>query len=349
MITQILSQAIKAGASDVIISPGNHPAMKKSGEIVYLTDYDILTNKSIQEEVFSIIPEHMQQSLKDDLELDFSIALTWHGRLRVNAFKQRSGFGLVFRTIPEEIPEFDTLWIPEIIKSFSDRKSGLVLVTGGVGSGKSTTLAALINEINKNHKKHIITIEDPIEFVHTSKESLIEQREVGESTLSFENGLKYALRQASDVIMVGEMRDLDTFRLALRAAETGNLVFATLHTSGAARTVSRIIDMFPGDEKDHIRAQLAESLLWVVWQDLIKVGEGKRIPATEVMIKNKAIENMIRENHVHQIDGAIETGKAEGMIPMKRYLAELRDTEQITQEIYEKYMARYGLLQKTED
>ena len=348
MITQILSQAIEAGASDVIISPGNHPAMKKSGEIIYLTDYEILTNKNIEEEVLSIVPEHMQQSLKDDLELDFSLALTWYGRLRVNAFKQRGGFGLVFRTIPEEIPEFDSLGIPEIIKSFSDRKSGLVLITGGVGSGKSTTLAALINEINKNHKKHIITIEDPIEFVHTSKNSLIEQREVGESTHSFENGLKYALRQASDVIMVGEMRDLETFRLALRAAETGNLVFATLHTSWAARTVSRIIDMFPWDEKDHIKAQLAESLLGVIWQDLIKKEDGTRIPATEVMVKNKAIENMIRESHIHQINGAIETGKAEGMIPMKRYLAELLEKQEITKEIYEKYMSRYGLLKKEE-
>lgn len=349
MITQILAHAIETWASDVIISAGNYPAIKKSWEIVYLKDYEITSEEVMEKDVLQIIPVYMLENLKEDLELDFSLALENHGRFRVNAFKQKWGFGLVFRTIPSTIPEFDTLKIPEIIKSFSDRKAGLVLITGGVGSGKSTTLASLIHEINKHHKKHIITIEDPIEFVHTSKESLIEQREVGNSTHSFENGLKYALRQASDVIMVGEMRDLETFRLALRAAETGNLVFATLHTSGAARTISRIIDMFPGDEKAYIRAQVAESLLWVIWQDLIKKEDGTRIPATEVMVKNTAIENMIRENHIHQINGAIETGKIEGMIPMKRYLRELLEKEEINEEIYNKYMNRYGLSKNTED
>ncbi len=347
IIQECLKKALEVGASDIILSPGSHAALKKSGEIVYLEEYGILDSDELEKEIFSIMSVKFQEKFRKEMELDFSINMKGHGRFRVNGFKQKWGYGLVFRVIPSTIPEFDTLGVPNIIKSFSDRKAGLVLVTWGVGSGKSTTLASLINEINKNYKKHIITIEDPIEFVHDSKKSLIEQREIGSTTLSFENGLKYALRQASDVIMVGEMRDLDTFRLALRAAETGNLVFATLHTSGAARTVSRIIDMFPGEEKSYIRSQLAESLLWVVWQDLIKKDDGWRIVATEVMIKNKAIENMIREDHVHQIDGAIETGKADGMIPMRRYLDYLLKQKEITQDIYDRYMKKYGL--KDED
>ncbi len=343
MISQVLQKAIEQGASDIIISPGNFPAIKKSGEIVYLEDFWKVSGESLKNEIFDIIPEKLKEEFVAEMEIDFSIQANELGRFRVNGFKQKSGYGLVFRVIADSIPEFDSLNIPEVIKSFSNRKAGLVLITGGVWSGKSTTLAALINEINKNYKKHIITIEDPIEFVHSSNKSLIEQREVGNSTHSFENGLKYALRQASDVIMVGEMRDLETFRLALRAAETGNLVFATLHTSGAARTISRIIDMFPGDEKSYIRTQVAESLLWVVWQDLIKKQDGSRVAATEVMIKNKAIENMIRENQLHQINWAIETGKADGMIPMKRYLTKLLESEEITQDIFDVHMRRYGL------
>ena len=343
IIQECLNKALEVGASDIIISPGSYAALKKSWEIVYLEEFWILDGKELEEEIFSIMSEKYREVFRKEMELDFSINLEGKSRFRVNGFKQKWGYGLVFRVIPNTIPEFDTLGIPKIIKSFSDRKSGLVLITGWVGSGKSTTLASLINEINKNYKKHIITIEDPIEFVHDSKSSLVEQREIGSTTLSFENGLKYALRQASDVIMVWEMRDLDTFRLALRAAETGNLVFATLHTSGAARTVSRIIDMFPGDEKSYIRSQLAESLLWVVWQDLIKKEDGERVVATEVMIKNTAIENMIREDHVHQIDGAIETGKADGMIPMARYLAYLKRENKISEATYERHIKKYGL------
>lgn len=343
MISQVLQKAVDLWASDIIISPGNFPAIKKSGEIIYLEDFWKTDGKSLEEEMFTIIPEKLKNEFISEMELDFSTQAGSLGRFRVNGFKQRGGYSLVFRVIANEIPVFDNLNIPKIIKSFSDRKSGLVLITGWVGSGKSTTLASLINEINTHYKKHIITIEDPIEFIYESKKSLIEQREIWNSTHSFENGLKYALRQASDVIMIGEMRDLDTFRLALRAAETGNLVFATLHTSGAAKTVSRIIDMFPGDEKWYIRTQVAESLLWVVWQDLIKKEDGSRVVATEVMIKNKAIENMIRENQLHQINGAIETGKADGMIPMLRYLSELLESWEITESIHEKYMLRYGL------
>lgn len=343
MISNVLKKAIELWASDIIISPKSFPAVKKSGEIIYLEDFWKVDPQELETEIFSLIPDRLQKEFQEEMELDFSMQADGLGRFRVNGFKQKYGYWLVFRIISNEIPEFDALNIPKIIKSFSNRKAGLVLITWWVGSWKSTTLASLINEINKNYKKHIITIEDPIEFVHTSKSSLIEQREIWRSTHSFENGLKYALRQASDVIMIGEMRDLETFRLALRAAETGNLVFATLHTSGAAGTISRIIDMFPGDEKAYIRTQVAESLLWVVWQDLIKKEDGSRVAATEVLIKNKAIENMIRESQLHQINGAIETGKADGMIPMSRYLQELLDSWEITQEIYNVQMQRYWL------
>jgi twitching motility protein PilT len=349
MISQVLQKAIEQWASDIIISPGNFPALKKSGEIIYLEDFGKVSGDDLKEEIFTIIPEKLKQEFINEMEVDFSVQADWLGRFRVNGFKQKWGYGLVFRIIANSIPEFEELKIPEAIRSFSDRKSGLVLITGWVWSGKSTTLASLINEINKHHKKHIITIEDPIEFVHESNTSLIEQREVGSTTHSFENGLKYALRQASDVIMIWEMRDLETFRLALRAAETWNLVFATLHTSGAARTISRIIDMFPWEEKWYIRTQVSESLLWVVWQDLVKKKDWSRIVATEVLIKNKAIENMIRENQLHQINGAIETGKADGMIPMKRYLDSLLESKEITQDIHTKYMLRYGLIEKPQD
>lgn len=349
MISKVLQKAIELWASDIIISPKSFPAIKKSGEIIYLEDFWILNPEELQQEIFSMIPEKFKKEFQEEMELDFAMQADGLWRFRVNGFKQKYGYGLVFRVISDTIPEFDDLHIPEIIKSFSNRKSGLVLITWWVGSGKSTTLASLINEINKNYKKHIITIEDPIEFIHGNKLSLIEQREVWSSTHSFENGLKYALRQASDVIMVGEMRDLETFRLALRAAETGNLVFATLHTSGAARTISRIIDMFPGDEKSHIRTQVAESLLWVVWQDLVKKEDGSRVPTTEVLIKNKAIENMIREDQLHQINGAIETWKADGMIPMKRYLWKLHELWEINDSIYDIHMQRYGLAEQKEE
>ncbi len=349
MISKVLQKAIELWASDIIISPKSYPAVKKSGEIIYLEDFWLVSPEELENEIFSMIPERLKKEFKEEMELDFSMQADWLGRFRVNWFKQKYGYGLVFRIISDEIPEFDNLNIPKIIKSFSNRKAGLVLITGWVGSWKSTTLASLINEINKNYKKHIITIEDPIEFVHSSKLSLIEQREIWSSTHSFENGLKYALRQASDVIMIGEMRDLETFRLALRAAETGNLVFATLHTSGAARTISRIIDMFPGDEKAYIRTQVAESLLGVVWQDLIKKEDWTRIAATEVLVKNKAIENMIRESQLHQINWAIETGKADWMVPMGRYLSYLLDRWEISKAIYDTHMQRYWLAEKEDD
>ncbi len=343
MITELLKLSLEYHASDIILSAGNYPAFKVSGEIVYLEERGKLDPDTLKNGILDIIPERHKEKFLVHYELDFSIEIPWFSRYRVNAFKQKNGFGVVFRVIPSDVPEFSSLSLPKVIQSFSHRKSGLVLITWGVGSWKSTTLASLIHEINKNYKKHIITVEDPIEYAHESINSLVEQRELGGSTLSFENGLKHALRQASDVIMIGEMRDIETFRLALRAAETGNLVFATLHTSGAARTVSRIIDMFPGEEKWYIRAQLAESLLGIVWQDLIKKDDGSRVMAVEVLVKNKAIENMIREDNIHQINSAIETGKEHGMIPMIKYLEYLLSRKDISQEIFDAHVKKYWL------
>ena len=343
MIIDLLKLSLEKKASDIIVSAWNYPAFKISWEIVYHTEYWKLDPDELKKDILYVIPERYHQKYLAQYELDFSIELKWFSRFRVNAFKQKNGFWVVFRVIPSIVPEFETLGLPKVVKSFSHRKSGLVLITGWVWAWKSTTLASLINEINKNYQKHIITVEDPIEYVYESQQSLIEQRELWGSTLSFENGLKYALRQASDVIMVGEMRDVETFRLALRAAETGNLVFATLHTSGAARTVSRVIDMFPWEEKWYIRAQLAESLLGIIWQDLIKKEDGSRVMATEVLVKNKAIENMIRDDHVHQIDSAIETGKEHGMIPMIKHLEYLLAKKEITEEIYEAHVKKYWL------
>jgi len=337
MIGQILKEGIERGASDIIISPDSYPSLKIDGEVVFLGEIWFLSRSELDQEILAIIPEKMKKQFSDELELDFWVTLKGYGRFRANVLSQRKWYAIVFRIIKDTIPNFHELDLPKVLLDFTTKKSGLVLVTGSVGSGKSTTLASMINEINQNSEKHIITIEDPIEFLHESKSSLIEQREVGVNTLSFENGLKYALRQASDVIMLGEMRDLETFRLALRAAETGNLVFATLHTSGAARTISRIIDMFPWDEKGQIRAQLSESLVAVIWQDLIKKDEGGRVPAMEILVNTTSVANMIRDNHVHQIDSTIETWKEHGMVTMKNSLENLLSQWLISQEKHDTY------------
>lgn len=334
-IAEILKIALEKNASDIIITGWTRPSLKINGDIFFFDEVDLITKEESKTLVLSLMNESQKNKFLHDLELDFSVELKWYCRFRVNAFVQKDGYSVVIRPIKTQIPEFETLNLPEIIKTFTQKRNGLVLITGAVWSGKTTTLASLLWEINKNQSKHIITIEDPIEFVYENKKSIIEQREVGSHTLSFDNGLKYALRQAPDVIMIWEMRDLETFRLALRAAETGNLVFATLHTSGAARTVSRIIDMFPGDEKDKIRQQLSESLLWVVWQQLLKTTDGSsRVAAVEVLINSISVSNMIRKDQTHQIQNAMETGKENGMITMKTSLEDLFWKWLISEESY---------------
>jgi len=334
MLKEILQMSLDKKASDVILSAKAKPTLKIRGEIHFIDGYDIISKEEMQKIAFSTMNELQQKRFIKEKELDYSI---WFGkyRFRVNAFMTRNWIWMVMRPIATEVPEFDTLGLPEAVREFAHKRNGLVLITGSVGSGKSTSMISLINEINKTEARHIITVEDPIEFIFENNKSLIEQREVENSTLTFENGLKYALRQAPDVIMVWEMRDLETFRLALRAAETGNLVFATLHTSWAARTVSRIIDMFPAWEKDQVKAQLSESLIWVVWQKLLKTKDGKsRVLAAEVMVNNTSISNLIRKWDVHQINWVIETSAQEWMINMRRTLEKLYEEWKISEELY---------------
>lgn len=343
-IGKILKEAINQNASDIILTSGNKPSIKTRGEVKPLDGYEKIEKDSFKEDIFSIMTEKQKKDFLANKELDFSITVEWLARFRVNVFSQRDGWGAVLRPIATVIPDFDSLGLPEQIKSFTKKTNGIVLITGSVWSGKSTTLASLINEINKNQKKHIVTVEDPIEFVYQNENSIIEQREVWPNTLSFDNALKYALRQAPDVILVWEMRDLDTFRLALRAAETGNLVFATLHTSGAARTIARVIDMFPGSERDQIRQQLSESLIWVVWQSLLKWANNTRVAATEILVNNTSVANMIRKEVNHQLGNVIETGAEEGMMTMKKSLNNLLNEWRITQEVFEenlKLLSKY--------
>lgn len=335
LIFDILKEALEKNASDIILASWSYPSLKIDWEIIYLNNYPILDKESFEKEIISIMSETQKDLLKKNLELDFSIDLKWYSRFRINAFFQRLGYWMVFRPIRATLPNFEELGLPASILNFTNKRNWIILVTWSVWAGKSTTLASFLNHINKTRKKHIITIEDPIEFVFTSEKSLIEQREVWLNTISFENGLKYALRQASDVIMVWEMRDLDTFRLALRAAETWNLVLATLHTSGTARTISRIIDMFPADERDQITQQISESLIWVIWQDLIKRDDGKwRVPSVEILINTTSIANMIRKGNIHQINSVIETWAWDGMITMNKYLEYLYSKKIISEENY---------------
>jgi twitching motility protein PilT len=274
--------------------------------------------------VYDIMNDGQRKFYEENLECDFSFAIPNLARFRVNAFVQHRGAGAVFRTIPTKVLTLEDLKAPKIFQDISDQPRGLVLVTGPTGSGKSTTLAAMINYINENEFGHVLTVEDPIEFVHESKKCLINQREVGPHTLSFANALRSALREDPDVILVGEMRDLETIRLAMTAAETGHLVFGTLHTSSAAKTVDRIIDVFPAEEKEMVRAMLSESLRAVISQTLLKTKDGSgRVAAHEIMIGTPAIRNLIRENKVAQMYSAIQTGQTFGMQTLDQNLQEL--------------------------
>lgn len=339
-IVDILKISLEKKASDVIITWWTKPSIKVNWDIYFFDDLNIITKEESKQLTLSIMSESQREIFLSSLELDFSIDLKWYSRFRVNAFVQKDGYWLIFRPIKTQIPDFESLMLPEVIRKFTKKRNGLVLITWSVWSWKTTTLASLIWEINKNDSKHIITVEDPIEFVYENKKSIIEQREVWTHTLSFDNWLKYALRQAPDVIMIWEMRDLETFRLALRAAETWNLVFATLHTSWAARTVARVIDMFPWDEKDKIRQQLSESLLWVVWQQLLKTKQwDSRVVATEVLVNNTTISNIIRKDQTHQIPNAIETWRESWMVTMKMSLEDLYWKWLLSEEIYDYHLS----------
>ena len=342
MLKEILQMALEKKASDIILSANARPVLKRNWEIHFIDWKEIISKEQMQKIAFSTMSKTQQEKFIKEKELDYGIWF-WKYRFRVNTFFTRNWVAMVLRPIATEVPEFDSLWLPEAVKWFAHKTNWLVLITWSVGSWKSTSMISLINEINKTTSKHIITVEDPIEFIFENNKSLIEQREVENSTLTFENGLKYALRQAPDVIMVWEMRDLETFRLALRAAETWNLVFATLHTSGAARTVSRIIDMFPAWEKDQVKAQLSESLIWVVWQKLLKTSDWKgRVLAAEVMVNNTSISNLIRKWDVHQINWVIETSAQEWMINMRRTLEKLYEEWKISEKLYNEEIKLLG-------
>ncbi|MBI4694244.1 MAG: type IV pilus twitching motility protein PilT [Gammaproteobacteria bacterium] len=321
-IGELLAFSVKNGASDLHLSAGLPPMIRVDGDVRRI-NVPAMQHKDVHDLVYDIMNDKQRKDYEEFLECDFSFEIPGLARFRVNAFNQNRGSGAVFRTIPSTILSLEDLKCPSIFKDISDFPRGVVLVTGPTGSGKSTTLAAMINHKNENEYGHILTIEDPIEFVHQSKKCLINQREVHRDTLGFNEALRSALREDPDTILVGEMRDLETIRLALTAAETGHLVFGTLHTSSAAKTIDRIVDVFPAEEKDMVRAMLSESLRAVISQTLLKKNGGGRCAAHEIMMGTPAIRNLIRENKIAQMYSAIQTGQQFGMQTLDQCLQQL--------------------------
>ncbi|SDI94673.1 pilus retraction ATPase PilT [Pseudomonas flavescens] len=311
-ITELLAFSAKQGASDLHLSAGLPPMIRVDGDVRRI-NLPALDHKQVHALIYDIMNDRQRKDFEEFLETDFSFEVPGVARFRVNAFNQNRGSGAVFRTIPSKVLSMEDLGMGEIFKKVSDVPRGLVLVTGPTGSGKSTTLAAMLDYINSNKYHHILTVEDPIEFVHESKKCLVNQREVHRDTHGFSEALRSALREDPDIILVGEMRDLETIRLALTAAETGHLVFGTLHTTSAAKTVDRVVDVFPAEEKAMVRSMLSESLQAVVSQTLLKKIGGGRVAAHEIMIGTPAIRNLIREDKVAQMYSAIQTGGALGM------------------------------------
>ena len=322
-INDLLKYAIDSGASDLHLSVGSKPMVRINGSMMHL-NMETMTQDMMESILPQVMTDDQRNKFYKDKEIDFSTQLDGKGRFRVNFFSQLNGLAGVFRTIPEVIKSFEELGIPPVLQELSLKDRGLILLTGPTGSGKSTTLATMVDHINENRSCHIITIEDPVEYFQSSKNSLINQRELGSNTHSFGNALRAALREDPDVILVGEMRDLETTSLSLTAAETGHLVLSTLHTSSAVKAIDRIIDIYPEGQKTQIRSMLSESLLAVIAQKLVPSKDGKvRIPACEVMIANTAIRNLIREDRIFQISSLMQSGGVDGMLTLDQDLQRL--------------------------
>jgi len=323
-VNDLLDRVLEQQGSDLHLAAGSHPIVRVHGELVALADFPVLNGSQIRQMVYEILTQKQREKFETERELDTSYTLPGRSRFRVNVFLQRDSVGCVMRVIPFEIVDFDTLGIPPSVKTFAELPRGLVLVTGPTGSGKSTTLASLIDIINRTKPLHIMTVEDPIEFLHNHKRAIVNQREVGEDTHTFANALKHVLRQDPDVILVGEMRDLETISTALTAAETGHLVFATLHTQDAPQSIDRMIDVFPSHQQQQIRVQLASSLQGIVTQQLLATPDGTgRAVACEVLVATPAIRNLIRDAKVHQIYTLMQAGGKHGMVTMDQSLATL--------------------------
>ncbi|MCW5945115.1 MAG: type IV pilus twitching motility protein PilT [Cryobacterium sp.] len=326
-----LQEVVRLTASDLHVTSNAPPMLRIDGSLTPVEGAEVWGRKRVSDALLSLLTESQRSRFEKELELDFGFAISENARFRVNYYRQRDAIGGAFRLIPTEIKPLEALGVPDTVARFATLARGLVLITGPTGSGKSTTLAALIDLVNRTRTDHIVTVEDPIEFMHANKRSLINQREVGSDTTSFNSALKHVLRQDPDVILIGELRDLETIQVALTAAETGHLVFATLHTQDAPQTVDRVIDVFPPHQQDQVRVQLAATLQGVVCQTLIKSASGKgRVVATEVMVMTPAISNLIREGKTYQIPTALQAGRDLGMFTMDQHLAELVDRGKIT-------------------
>lgn len=332
-LEKLFRTAAQYKASDLYLMVGSKPILRIHGDLIPIEAHPEMDKAMIESYILEVLPAPLKEKFQKSSDVDFSYEFPGVARFRVNLFVQRKGLSAVFRLIPEEVSAIDDLGLPQQLKNIPRFRNGLVLVTGPTGSGKSTTLAAIVNEINNNWNKHIITVEDPIEFVYKNNKSVIQQREVGTNTATFQSALRAALRESCDVILVGEMRDLETIKLALTAAETGHLVLGTLHTSGAAKAVDRIIDVFPAEQQNQIRTQISETIKAVIWQALPKTADGKgRAAALEIMFGNTAISNLIRKGATHQINSIIETHAQEGMQTMKKALENLVMEGKVTSE-----------------
>ena len=338
----MLKMLIDRKGSDLHLSSGCEPYLRIHG-IMVKTEFSKLTNNDIQDLIFGILSEKQRSSFLEKWELDCNYSVQGLSRFRLNVFMQHRGLSAVFRGIPETIPSIEDLGLPSYLKNIVEVPNGLIVVTGPTGSGKSTTLAALIHHINQKKRKHIVTIEDPIEFIHPNQLSLINQREVLNHTKSFTNALKAVLREDPDVILVGELRDLETMELAIKAAETGHIVFATLHTNGAPQTIDRIINVFPTDQQEQIRMMLAEGLRGIISQLLVpRCDREGRVATLEILIKNPAISSLIRSKKTFQIVSAMQTGKGEGMVTFEQYFSDLVEKKIITQEVMYSHLAVQG-------